>query len=466
MEYLVKWADYPSIWNSWEVEEDLLDYKELIRMSDSNTKGPSKAQETLLQDDGNDPTANMKVVVFEDEEEKGEGEGKENKEHKEYKEHKENKERQDRGGREKNGNKENARAFTRRQIITSFLDDPPYEISSTSEQQFLIENVMESELEITPVPSDITLVTSSPPSSQTTDKDSTVDRLEELEQKRFVEMMNSHGGAKISLENNLDFKSPPKHFKFISTPLYRQDVPQPDPSFLIGCECKGGDNNGCVQSNCICISQNADSKPVYSSDGTLLKEERGPIYECNSKCSCPLSCPNRVIQRGRQVPLILSRFDGSKGWGVRAENDIPAGTFIDIYLGEVITAKEAGKRFSTAQQSGHLERASYLFDLDFNYENGYESDFTVDAYEYGNVTHFFNHSCEPNLLVHPAFIDSWDPRLHYLAFFTRKPILAGEELCFDYLGQTAATDNNNRPRKKVSSLKCLCGSASCRGFVY
>lgn len=279
----------------------------------------------------------------------------------------------------------------------------------------------------------------------------------------FLAMMNSAGVAPITLENTVDAAPPPAHFQCINSLIYSPGVPVPDPSFLIGCEC-GPD--GCGSSgkdsgrSCSCTVQGTENGPAYGADGRLGIES-GPIYECNSQCSCPKTCPNRVIQRGRQIPLVIARYPHSKGWGVKAGQPIPAGTFIDLYLGEIITASEANHRFLRAAH----DEGSYLFDLDFNYESGTESEFTVDAYHFGNVTHFINHSCVPNLRVHPCFIDSWDPRLHYLAFFASHHIAEGEELTFDYLGNVAVL-NNSTKESRPTRLVCKCGASACRGFVY
>ena len=65
------------------------------------------------------------------------------------------------------------------------------------------------------------------------------------------------------------------------------------------------------------------------------------MYECNSKCSCNLNtCYNRVVQHGLTVRLELFKTE-LKGWGVRALDYIPGGTFICNYSGELLTDKSA-----------------------------------------------------------------------------------------------------------------------------
>lgn len=41
-----------------------------------------------------------------------------------------------------------------------------------------------------------------------------------------------------------------------------------------------------------------------------------PIYECHEGCHCDRAlCPNRVVERGRQVPLQIFRTTDNRGWG-------------------------------------------------------------------------------------------------------------------------------------------------------
>ena len=299
---------------------------------------------------------------------------------------------------------------------------------------------------------------------------------------------------------------------YINESLYGPGVSRPDASFLVGCSCYTIDegfsstNHGCCcGEECECISQNPDGKPAYDIDGLLLPDT-SVIYECNKKCSCSIfnqPCKNRIIQMGRQVSLTIVRLPDQRGWGVVANHDIPKGTFVDLYLGEVISTKEATRRFISDSEGENSEIGSYLFDLDFNYEFGTECEFTLDAYRYGNVSHFFNHSCSPNLKVYPCFIEHLDPRLHSIAFFTCRSIVKGELFTFFNLGlqgpkpiqkikkkkqrpkanqndegifidvEDMSPDSNSsssalkqRNNQKNKPIKCLCGSSNCRKFIY
>ena len=78
------------------------------------------------------------------------------------------------------------------------------------------------------------------------------------------------------------------------------------------------------------------------------------------------------------------------------------------------------------------EGRTYLFDLDFNSGSVGENVYTVDAANYGNVAHFVNHSCDPNIAVFNVWIDCLDPDLPRLCMFAVRDIIKGEQLTFDY----------------------------------
>ena len=191
----------------------------------------------------------------------------------------------------------------------------------------------------------------------------------------------------IIVENEVDRDPPPLDFNYISASIYREGVPDPDSldlrSSLCGCECYYLGRK-CGLKSQYCCARMAGSKFAYTQGGKVRVPPGTPIYECNPKCACPSSCINRVVQLGRKVPLCIFRTVG-RGWGVKSMQPIKCHTFVSEYVGEVITNEEAERRGEMCDAQG----ITYLFDLDFEDDN---SAFTVDAANYGNISHFFNHS--------------------------------------------------------------------------
>lgn len=192
----------------------------------------------------------------------------------------------------------------------------------------------------------------------------------------------------ILVENEVDRATPPFYFKYISSNHYVTGVPNPsDPEVsgsLCGCECYVLGKK-CGSKSSLCCPKMANAEFAYSKAGKVQVEPGTPIYECNSKCSCPADCVNRVVQHGRKVPLCIFRTVDGRGWGVKTVQPIKAHTFITEYVGEIITSEEAERRGCYYDQLG----STYLFDLDFDDDN---SEFTIDAAREGNISHFFNHS--------------------------------------------------------------------------
>uniref|UniRef100_A0A914WQ09 MBD domain-containing protein n=1 Tax=Plectus sambesii TaxID=2011161 RepID=A0A914WQ09_9BILA len=76
------------------------------------------------------------------------------------------------------------------------------------------------------------------------------------------------------------------------------------------------------------------------------------IFECNDACGCSKKrCFNRVVQQPLRIPLQLFKT-AEKGWGIRSLIDLPAGTFVCIYAGMIMTdlmadnmGREAGDEY-------------------------------------------------------------------------------------------------------------------------
>ena len=258
--------------------------------------------------------------------------------------------------------------------------------------------------------------------------------------------------APIRVENYADFDVPDPNFHYISENFASKDVMIANVS-PIGCKCE----DGCAPST-KCCARMANTYFAYEKNGRLRIYPGEAIYECNSMCVCSMDCPNRVIQRGRKNTLCLFKTSNGRGWGVRTEKALRKGEYVSEYMGEIITSEEANERGKQYDAIGR----TYLFDLDYN---NTDSIYTIDAAVHGNIGHFFNHSCDPNVSVFPFWIDNLDINMPRLAFFTLRPIKAGEELTFDYIrGDVEVNEYENL--SEAEKVTCRCGAANCRKVLF
>lgn len=283
----------------------------------------------------------------------------------------------------------------------------------------------------------------------------------------------------LKVENNVDLEEPPLGFTYINEYIPMEGIVIPDDP-PIGCECEA-----CNPKEKNCCGKNYSLRFVYRDNDKINVPQGTPIYECNRACKCDSRCRNRVVQKGRIIPLCIFRTSNGCGWGVKALKKIFAGEFVCEYVGEVITHEEAERRGSIYDQEGR----TYLFDLDFNVS---ENPYTVDAATHGNVSHFINHSCEPNLGVWAVWVNCLDPNIPKLALFATREIQKGEEITFDYMsGHKSASSkkkkkdgdeqkeglssspgrarlelpDENDGEKKNRPL-CKCGAKSCRRYLF
>ncbi|KAM5172285.1 histone-lysine N-methyltransferase SUV39H2 [Mantella aurantiaca] len=261
----------------------------------------------------------------------------------------------------------------------------------------------------------------------------------------------SHNGM-LYVENHVDLEGPPRDFYYINDYKSTPGVVTLGEA-IVGCECMD-----CFTGLCCPIE--AGVHFAYNEHRQVRIQPGRPIYECNSRCKCGPDCPNRVVQKGPPYSLCIFRTEDGRGWGVKTLQKIKKHSFVMEYVGELITSEEAERRGQEYDSTG----ITYLFDLD------YEADeFTVDAARYGNVSHFVNHSCDPNLQVYNVFIDNLDVRLPRIALFSTRHIKAGEELTFDYQmkgsGDLSTDSIELSPAKKRRRTACKCGASTCRGFL-
>ncbi|KAG7480473.1 hypothetical protein MATL_G00056510 [Megalops atlanticus] len=242
----------------------------------------------------------------------------------------------------------------------------------------------------------------------------------------------------ISCVNGVDSEPCPDNYKYVPRNCLTCPVNiDRNITHLQYCTCK----DDCASTSCMCGQLSL--RCWYDKDGRLLREfcwEDPPLlFECNHACSCWRTCRNRVVQNGPRVRLQVFRTR-NMGWGVRTLQNIPQGTFVCEYVGEIISDAEADIR----------ENDSYLFNLD----NKVGDVYCIDARFYGNISRFINHMCEPNLLPVQVFTSHQDLRFPHVAFFACRNISAGDELGFDY--------GDHFWEIKSKHFSCRCGSPKCR----
>lgn len=148
-------------------------------------------------------------------------------------------------------------------------------------------------------------------------------------QKEVNVIVKNYDSAPITIVNDVDLEGPPDNFFFINHNKEGPGVTIPkDP--IIGCECED-----CFESRSSCCAIDSGSEFAYTKKGRLRLPHGTPVYECNMRCKCDMSCPNRVVQKGRRVRVCIFRTANSRGWGVKTLQKIKKGSFVMEYVGEV-----------------------------------------------------------------------------------------------------------------------------------
>ncbi|ESQ49643.1 hypothetical protein EUTSA_v10020577mg [Eutrema salsugineum] len=189
-------------------------------------------------------------------------------------------------------------------------------------------------------------------------------------------------------------------------------------------------------------------------DGHLIRKF---IKECWRKCGCDMLCGNRVVQRGIKCELQVYFTEEGKGWGIRTLQDLPKGTFVCEYIGEILTNTELYER--NIRCSGERHTYPVTLDADWGSEKDLKDEeaLCLDATKCGNVARFVNHRCEDaNLIDIPVEIETPDRHYYHIAFFTIRDVKAMDELTWDYMIDFS---DESHP---VKAFRCCCGSELCR----
>lgn len=243
----------------------------------------------------------------------------------------------------------------------------------------------------------------------------------------------------IQLRNLTDGRLPDE-FRYIKQCVWVPPLMEPV-SLSRGCDCVGNcaDNPDCPcrkrYTKGFFLTNNIKRCEAVNSEGGIGVGPRHTVelWECSRSCRCSAACCNRVVGIGisRRLEVFKTQL---KGWGVRALDEIPQGSFVCEYSGEVVSATEAESR-------------------SFTYLWGLAGGAAVDPSKYGNVARFINHSCRPNLCKVAVYTDHADRRYPRVAFFANQTIFPGQELSIDY-----KYDAQNFPGQ---CLPCRCYAPGC-----
>jgi [histone H3]-lysine36 N-trimethyltransferase len=223
--------------------------------------------------------------------------------------------------------------------------------------------------------------------------------------------------------------------------VYLTDAPCVDESFPCDCVKVGG-------KWCVHLTAPSEEDCCGRMSSCI---NRSLSIECNPRtCPCQESCQNQRFQKRLYAKVEVFPTPG-KGFGIRTVSNIKGYTFLASlrvrrdfifeYVGEVINNEQFNARSGKYGEEGR--RHFYFMTL--------QSDLVIDATQKGSISRFMNHSCNPNCETQKWIVNG---RL-CIGLFARRDIPAQTELTFNYRCE----------RFGDVVQKCLCGEASCTGFI-
>ncbi|EDQ84292.1 uncharacterized protein MONBRDRAFT_34767 [Monosiga brevicollis MX1] len=160
--------------------------------------------------------------------------------------------------------------------------------------------------------------------------------------------------------------------------------------------------------------------------GSFLGTGTGTMHVSPPFCSYPGPVTVSSFQRRSWWRQLKRIHFPLKGFGIITTADIPAGTFVMEYVGQVLSTEQFAERVATTYEN---RKHFHCLNLD--------GGLVIDAGKAGCDARYINHSCH------------WR-----VGIFAKRPIRAGEELTYDYNFESFKED-----------MACHCGASNCRGFI-
>ncbi|GLT42075.1 hypothetical protein SLA2020_160960 [Shorea laevis] len=239
----------------------------------------------------------------------------------------------------------------------------------------------------------------------------------------------------VLLYNDLDSNHDPLYYEYIVRTVFPPFVFS-QASNGAGCTCVSGCTEGCF-----CAMKNG-GEFAYDYNGLLVRG-KPVVFECGTFCQCPLTCRNRVAQRGLRNRMEVFR-SRETGWGVRSLDLIQAGAFICEYAGVVLTREQAevfsmdgdtliypGRFSGRWTEWGDLSQVFPEY-VRPSYPSIPPLDFAMDVSRMRNVACYMSHSSTPNVLVQFVLYDHNNLMFPHLMLFAIETIPPLRELSLDY----------------------------------
>ncbi|KAK0447892.1 uncharacterized protein EV420DRAFT_864399 [Desarmillaria tabescens] len=157
-------------------------------------------------------------------------------------------------------------------------------------------------------------------------------------------------------------------------------------------------------------------------------------------CRCQSYCRNQRFQNKEYASIEIVKTE-MKGYGLRAEEDLPKDTFIYEYIGDVVNNQSFKKRMRDYASEG-IEHFYFMM---------LQKDEFIDATKNGGIGRFANHSCNPN-----CYVAKWTiGNTVRMGIFAKRYIKKYEELTFNY----------NVDRYGHQAQTCYCGEPQCVGYI-
>eukprot|EP01026_Neomeris_dumetosa_P045415 TRINITY_DN3845_c0_g3_i1.p1 TRINITY_DN3845_c0_g3~~TRINITY_DN3845_c0_g3_i1.p1 ORF type:complete len:340 (-),score=33.99 TRINITY_DN3845_c0_g3_i1:597-1616(-) len=265
----------------------------------------------------------------------------------------------------------------------------------------------------------------------------------------------------------------PEHFEYVVTNVVQKGSREDQILNLLHEKKLVFDDNYCGLSI-------AKKRSFYTAQKLLAQSyDESYIFECGKNCHRTKQCNANKVLTEFLRKIRLEIFQTNNGFGVRSPERIPAGTLLCEYVGELLFQDEADyllddqylfditqvqnaySKYLKDNDGQMIELLSKAFknfpfkDQDF-LKDGKLFGLTIDGKACGNVGRFFNHSCDPNMMVKLVVTQGCSALLQKVCFFTIKDVEAMEELTWHYNYPTEPI-----PGCKVQLVQCKCYSDNC-----